>query len=119
KIEDVNGTLIYQHESEPVEVFSPQTAYLTLDILRDVINLGFSNQVKGYLNFSPDLAAKTGTTELNEDYWFIGSTPTVTLSSWVGYNNAIDKHTFYDPGNTGAPSSNNMRYWSYIANKIN
>ncbi|UJF14655.1 penicillin-binding protein [Jeotgalibaca sp. MA1X17-3] len=119
KIEDANGNLVFQHESEPVEVFSPQAAYLTLDILRDVINLGFSNQVNGYLNFSADFAAKTGTTEFNEDYWFIGSTPTVTLSSWVGYNNAIEKHTFYDPNSTGAPSSNNMRYWSLIANKIN
>lgn len=118
KIEDANGNAVYQHETKQTDVFSPQTAYLTLDILRDVIEKGFSNQVKGYLDFSADFAAKTGTTEDNQDYWFIASTPTVTMSSWIGYNNAVENHTFYDPGSTGAPSANNMRYWAHIANKV-
>ena len=118
KIEDAEGNIVYQHETETREVFSPQTAYITLDILRDVIDLGFSNQIKGFLNFDADLAAKTGTSEFNEDYWFIASTPTVTMSSWVGYNNFVEKHTFYDPNSTGAPSVNNMRYWALIANKV-
>lgn len=118
KIEDNNGNVIYQHETETREVFTPQTAYITLDILRDVIDLGFSNQINGFLNFDADLAAKTGTSQDNEDYWFIASTPTVTMSSWVGYNNFVQKHTFYDPNATGAPSVNNMRYWALIANKI-
>lgn len=118
KIEDNEGTIIYQHEVEKREVFSDQTAYLTLDILRDVINLGFSNRINNFLNFDADLAAKTGTSDENTDYWFIGSTPTVTLSSWIGYNNQIEKHRFYDPNFTGWPSSDNMQYWSAIANNI-
>ena len=118
KIEDADGNIIYQHEKEQRDVFSEETAYLTIDILRDVIDLGFSSQIKNYLNFSADLAAKTGTSEHNRDYWIIASTPKVTLSSWIGYNNAIEDHVFYDPYSTGAPSANNMRYWSLIANKI-
>lgn len=118
KIEDADGNIVYQHEAERRDVFSPETAYLTVDILRDVINLGFSSQIKNYINFSADIAMKTGTSEDNRDYWIIASTPTVTLSSWIGYNNAVEDHTFYDPYSTGAPSANNMRYWSLIANKI-
>ena len=118
KIEDVDGNIIYEHEHEAREVFSDQTAYLTLDILRDVVDLGFSNRITNYLNFNPDLAAKTGTSDKNTDYWFIGSTPTVTLSSWVGYNNKYETHAFYDPYFTGWPSLNNMQYWSLIANKV-
>ncbi|MGP6146278.1 transglycosylase domain-containing protein [Jeotgalibaca sp. A122] len=119
RIEDVDGNVIYEHEPESREVFSDQTAYLTLDILRDVVDQGFSKQIKNYLNFSSDLAAKTGTSDKNTDYWFIGSTPTVTLSSWVGYNNKFETHIFDDPYFTGWPSVNNMKYWALIANKVN
>lgn len=118
KIEDADGNIIFEHEHESREVFSDQTAYLTLDILRDVVDMGFSKQIKNYLSFNSDLAAKTGTSDANTDYWFIGSTPTVTLSSWVGYNNKYETHIFYDPYFTGWPSVNNMQYWSLIANKI-
>lgn len=118
KIEDRNGNTVYQHESEEIPVFSPQTAYLTLDILRDVIEEGFSRQIKGYLNFSADLAAKTGTSQDNQDYWLIASTPTVTMSHWTGYNNKFETHVFNDPGATGWPSSNNMRFWAAVANKV-
>lgn len=118
KIEDREGDVIFQHESQVTPVFTPQTAYLTLDILRDVVDQGFSRQIKGFLNFNADIAAKTGTSEFNQDYWFIGSTPTVTLSHWTGYNNKFETHVFDDPGATGWPSVNNMRFWATIANKV-
>ena len=37
KIEDMEGNIIFQHEAEPVDVFSPQTAYIITDMLRDVL----------------------------------------------------------------------------------
>ena len=40
KIVDKNGKVIYQHEVKPVDVFKPQTAFLTLDMMRDVIQRG-------------------------------------------------------------------------------
>ena len=46
KIMDKEGKIIYQHEIKPVDVFSPQTAYLTYDMLRDVINGGTATSVK-------------------------------------------------------------------------
>src|SRR5699024_9832033 len=33
KITDSEGNIVYEHEVEPVEVFSPQTAYLTIDMM--------------------------------------------------------------------------------------
>ncbi|MDE1547828.1 transglycosylase domain-containing protein [Jeotgalibaca caeni] len=118
KIEDKDGNIVYQHEEPKRDVFSPQTAYLTVDILRDVVDQGFSRNIKGYLNFDADLAAKTGTSEFNDNYWFIASTPKVTMSTWIGYNNFAAKHTFYDPYFTGGPSLNNMQWWATIANKV-
>lgn len=86
-ITDKHGNVVYQHEAETTEVFSQDTAYLTLDILRDVITDGTGRSINNYLNFSADWAGKTGTSEANRDIWFIASTPTVTLSSWMGYDN--------------------------------
>src|SRR5699024_9902617 len=37
KITDQDGNVIYKHETDPVKVFSPETSYLTIDIMRDVI----------------------------------------------------------------------------------
>src|SRR5699024_6595856 len=37
KITTHDGEVIYEHEPDPVEVFSPQTAYLTVDMMRDVL----------------------------------------------------------------------------------
>ncbi len=117
-ITDKHGDVVYQHESETTEVFSQDTAYLTLDILRDVITDGTGRSINNYLNFSADWAGKTGTSEANRDIWFIASTPTVTLSSWMGYDNYKGEHVFYDPNNQGLPTGRNLNYWSQIANKI-
>ena len=117
-ITDKHGNVVYQHESEATKVFSQDTAYLTLDILRDVITDGTGRSINNYLNFNADWAGKTGTSEANRDIWFIASTPTVTLSSWMGYDNYKGEHVFYDPNNQGLPTGRNLNYWSQIANKI-
>ncbi len=117
-ITDKHGDVIYQHEAESTEVFSPQTAYLTLDILRDVITDGTARSINNQLDFSADWAGKTGTSEANRDIWFIASTPTITLSSWMGYDNYKEEHVFYDPENQGLPTGRNLAYWSHLANTI-
>lgn len=86
KIEDKNGNVIYQHEVKPVDVFSPQTAYLTLDMMRDVINQGTAAAVNGRLKFRSDWAGKTGTTQDLNDSWLIATNPNVTFGVWTGYD---------------------------------
>lgn len=87
KIEDMNGNIIYQHEIEPVEVFSPQTAYIISDMLRDVQThpRGTARIMKQNLNFRIDLAAKTGTTNNYQDLWLVGYNPNISLGVWLGY----------------------------------
>lgn len=87
KIIDKNGKVVYQHKSEPVEVFSPQTAYLTLDIMRDVISEGTASSLNNRLKFRADWAGKTGTSQTYRDSWFVASNPNVTFGVWNGYDN--------------------------------
>jgi penicillin-binding protein len=86
KIETKDGEVIFQHETEEVEVFSPQTAYLTIDMMRDVIRGGTASGVPSMLNFSSDWAGKTGTSQEYRDSWFVASNPNVTFGTWIGYD---------------------------------
>lgn len=119
KIEDAAGNIIFQYEVEPVNVFSAETAYLTTDILRDVLESGTAKDIEGQLNFKADIAGKTGTSDGQKDIWFIGYTPQVTLSSWIGYDNAVDT-SVNDLTNSGSesPSLRNRRHWARLMNAI-
>ncbi len=114
KITDNAGNVIYQHQSSPTEVFSKATASIMNDMMREVVNSGTATAAKTQLSYlstslsSGDWVGKTGTSQTNGDYWFTASTPAVTLSSWIGY----DDNTEMSAGNGKA----NMRLWAYIAN---
>lgn len=84
RIETMDGNVIYQHEVKPVQVFSPQTAFLITDTLRDVVRSGTASLIGSRVG-NVDLAGKTGTTSDTYDYWFIGYTPQITLGLWRGY----------------------------------
>jgi penicillin-binding protein 1B len=86
KIEDSNGDIVYEHETKEVEVFSPQTAYLTVDMMRDVIRTGTAASIKNRLKFQTDWAGKTGTGHEFIDSWFVASNPNVTFGIWTGYD---------------------------------
>jgi penicillin-binding protein len=86
KIVSKDGKMIYEHKSQPVNVFSPQTAYLTIDMMRDVIRQGTAAALSGYLKFSADWAGKTGTGQDNKDAWFVATNPNVTFGVWMGYD---------------------------------
>jgi len=86
KIVDKSGKVIYQHEVTPVDVFKPQTAYLTLDMMRDVIKMGTAAGINSKLNFRADWAGKTGTGNEYKDSWFVATNPNITFGIWTGYD---------------------------------
>lgn len=85
KIEDREGNIIFEHKSEAVDVFSPQTAYIITDMLRDVPKYGTATNMRNHLNFNIDMAAKTGTTDSYSDSWLVGYNPNISLGVWMGY----------------------------------
>ncbi|WP_059171420.1 transglycosylase domain-containing protein [Bacillus sp. FJAT-27445] len=86
KITDKEGNVIYQHTIKPAAVFSPQTAYLTVDVMRDVFKYGTAASVPGKLKFKTDWAGKTGTGVEYHDSWIVGTNPNVTFGIWTGYD---------------------------------
>jgi penicillin-binding protein 1B len=86
KIVDNDGKVIYQHQVEPVDVFKPQTAFLTLDMMRDVIKSGTASGINSKLKFRADWAGKTGTGHDFHDAWFVATNPSITFGIWTGYD---------------------------------
>lgn len=92
KIVDSKGNIVYKHESEPVQAFSEQTAYLMTDMLRTVITEGTADKVRENYKYakSVPIVGKTGSTQNYADVWFEGYTPDVTLGVWVGYKQPVN-----------------------------
>ncbi|EKN65120.1 membrane carboxypeptidase [Neobacillus bataviensis LMG 21833] len=112
KIVDKDGKVIYQHEVKPVDVFKPQTAYLTLDMMRDVIKTGGTAAgVNSKLNFRTDWAGKTGTGNEYIDSWFVATNPNVTFGIWTGYDTPKSLKT---PGLSYSLRTNNL--WAELLN---
>lgn len=87
RIENSAGEVVYEHESVQTEVWNPQANYLLLDMLRDVQTLGTARDVRSQIGFNADWISKTGTTQAYTDVWYVASTPRVSFSTWIGYEN--------------------------------
>ena len=99
RIEDKNGTVLYQHTPQTKDVISSETAYVTINLLQGVTEAGsgsrlrhktgansaYKSAVTGYpYEFKNPIAGKTGTTQNNSDGWFIGMVPNLVTGVWVG-----------------------------------
>ena len=85
KIVDSSGKTVYEHKPDPVQVMSPQAAYMLTDMLKAVVRGGTAQYIgSGFGGY--DLAGKTGTTQNEYDLWFVGYTPKVAMGVWVGYD---------------------------------
>ncbi|WP_301109432.1 transglycosylase domain-containing protein [Sporosarcina sp.] len=119
RIEDMKGNIVYEHKAEPVEVFSPETAYIVTDMLRDVLKtVGTGARVPSFMNFRPDLAAKTGTSQHYADAWLMGYTPNVSLGIWLGYKDQTK--TLYNGSRSQMhPSERTARLFGQLMNTAN
>jgi len=113
KIVSKDGKVIYEHKAKPVEVFSPQTAYLTIDMMRDVIRKGTAAALPRYLKFHADWAGKTGTGQDNKDAWFVATNPNVTFGVWMGYDTPKPLQTYYKGLSY---SRRNLLLWASLMN---
>ncbi|WP_156291545.1 transglycosylase domain-containing protein [Oceanobacillus salinisoli] len=114
KITTADGEVVYEHEPNPVDVFSPQTSYLVIDMMRDVISGGTATYVNSRLKYSGvDWAGKTGTSQDYDDAWFIATNPNVTFGTWLGYEYP---DSIYDSSYPLSYSQRNQNLWAQLIN---
>jgi len=120
RIEDVNGSIIFQSEPPSVcrsclesetktveglpiapRVVDARDVYLINSLLRDVIQRGTAVRAKTLGR--NDLAGKTGTTNEERDAWFSGFNSEIVTTVWIGYDNNQPLGTQEAGGKTALP----------------
>ena len=132
KIEDKNGTIIYQSKPETRDVLSEESSYVTLKLLEGVTKFGsgarlrhnipedernyvYNNVVTGYpYKFQNAIAGKTGTTQNQSDGWFIGMVPNLVTGVWVG---GEDRSVHFKDIAFGQGATMSLPIWGLFMNK--
>jgi penicillin-binding protein 1A len=82
KIVDRTGKTIYQAPTNGTRVLDPNVARTEIEMLKHVLHDGTASSTLG--SFDRIAAGKTGTTDHNQDAWFVGFTPQYTAAVWMG-----------------------------------
>jgi penicillin-binding protein 1A len=89
KIEDRNGTIIYNYEPKTTAVLSEEKAYVMLKLMEGVTQPGGSGaRIRSRYKLKNPIAGKTGTTQNNMDGWFMGVVPNLVTGVWTGCQDA-------------------------------
>ena len=83
-IEDANGNIIGSFTPRMEEIFSEETAFKMIYMMRSVIDDGTGSRVRRDYGLTMPMGGKTGTTNNNSDGWFMGYTPKLVSGVWVG-----------------------------------
>jgi penicillin-binding protein 1A len=81
KIVDRHGKTVFEAKADPQRALEPEIAYAATNVLRGVISGGTATRA----NIGRPAAGKTGTSQNYRDAWFVGYTPDLVTSVWVGY----------------------------------
>jgi penicillin-binding protein 1A len=131
RIEDKNGTVLFEAVPETRDVISAESAYVTVKLLEGVTEAGsgvrlrhsgaerfnpiFETTVTGYpYVFTNPIAGKTGTTQNQSDGWFIGMVPNLVTGVWVG---GEDRATHFETIAYGQGATMALPIWAQYMKK--
>ncbi|HMC21096.1 MAG TPA: PBP1A family penicillin-binding protein [Thermoanaerobaculia bacterium] len=84
EVRSERGKAMYKHKLEAKKVVDADSAYVMHTLLRGVVQRGTASRLKrwglGYI------AGKTGTTNDYRDAWFVGYTPDMVTTVWIGFD---------------------------------
>ncbi len=89
QMKDSSGKVVIDNAVDKEVVISEGTAEVMTRILRGVISNSSGtaySYMRGIRNTKIDVAGKTGTTDSNNDRWFVGYTPYYVCGIWIGYD---------------------------------
>lgn len=101
RIENKDGTVLYEYVPETKDVLSKDVSYAMIDLMKGVTQGGSGTRLRttgtnkwrkeydeiitGYpYGLTNPIAGKTGTTQNQSDGWFIGLVPNLVTGVWVG-----------------------------------
>ncbi|HSK19419.1 MAG TPA: PBP1A family penicillin-binding protein [Longimicrobiales bacterium] len=85
QVTDANGSVVWSQQPSARRVIDPGVAFIATTMMQDVVNRGTGTGVRG-AGFSGAAAGKTGTTQDAADVWFVGYTPQLVGTVWIGFD---------------------------------
>ncbi|NER13190.1 penicillin-binding protein [Leptobacterium flavescens] len=130
RIEDKNGTVLFEYVPETRDVMSREVAYTTVNLMQGVADAGSGRRLRhdfaqnetvykeiitGYpYKFDNPIAGKTGTTQNQSDGWFMGMVPNLVTGVWVG---GEDRATHFKSITYGQGASMSLPIWALYMQK--
>ncbi|NTW29501.1 MAG: PBP1A family penicillin-binding protein [Coriobacteriia bacterium] len=105
KVTDRTGATVFEAKPTGNRVVTPEIARATTDLLSGVIDYGTGTRA----DINRPAAGKTGTSEQSRDVWFVGYTPQLVTSVWVGYPT---ERTIYVNGTVAYGGSVSAPIWA-------
>ncbi|MGJ1235233.1 MULTISPECIES: penicillin-binding protein 1A [Sphingobacterium] len=115
RIEDKNGTPIYDKAPKVVKALNSESAYIIVDMLKKVVSQGTARRIQWMYKLTNPIGGKTGTTNDNSDAWFIGITPELVTGVWTG---AEDRGISFDRMEYGQGAAAAMPVFAYYMQKV-
>lgn len=105
RVEGPDGRVMWESRPEREAVLGEETSWIMLSMLRDVVERGTAAGAARQAGLPEDLptAGKTGTTNDATDTWFVGFTPEIVTTTWVGFDDPERIHRFAQGGRDAAP----------------
>ncbi|MFP4658475.1 MAG: penicillin-binding protein 1A [Desulfonatronovibrionaceae bacterium] len=83
KIENAWGETVFEAEKKTKEAISPQTSYIITNLLQQVVQSGTGWRAR---ELGRPVAGKTGTTNQEQDAWYMGYSPQLLTGVYVGFD---------------------------------
>jgi penicillin-binding protein 1A len=85
RVTDATGAVVWSQQPNVRRVIGPGVAFIATTMMQDVVNRGTGTGVRA-AGFSGAAAGKTGTTQDAADVWFVGFTPDIVATVWIGFD---------------------------------
>ena len=131
RMEDKNGTILYQNVPQTKDVLSKEAAYVTVNLMEGVTQYGSGTRLRGNwavndpyykaimtgypYDFKNPIAGKTGTTQNQSDGWFMGMVPDLVTGVWVG---AEDRSVHFPGIRYGQGAAMALPIWGVYMEKV-
>ena len=115
RIEDSEGNIVAEFTPRTNEVYSEQTAYDMIDMMKAVIDQGTGRRLRYKYEMKGPIAGKTGTTNNNSDGWFVGCVPQLVTAVWVGGD---ERDIHFNATSLGQGSATALPVWALYMRRV-
>jgi len=115
RIEDSEGNIVAEFAPRTNEVYSEETAWNMIDMMKAVIDYGTGRRLRYKYEMEGPIAGKTGTTNSNSDGWFVGCVPQLVTAVWVGGD---ERDIHFNSTAIGQGSASALPIWALYMRRV-